>query len=222
MYSTRGKDDIFFVFWVLRAINVTFVQNCEEQEHILLCVTSAGSLLRDLTTLVLAKVCVWAWRWAQADGCQRSVSVITSPHWSVSFNVINRRSLASSSARRHGRNLQGSADWNMLIYLPVHESEQPLWWLYQSHLAGKRRCPAVSLATRGTNALMHTGLCGLTCVSEDHAGVSAALVREWHPRLDSQHFPGHDVLLMWSLERVPLHGRRTSAFTGPKRNFTVC
>lgn len=119
-------------------------------------------------------------------------------------------------------NLQGSADWNMLIYLPVHESEQPLWWLYQSHLAGKRRCPAVSLATRGTNVLMHTGLCGLTRVSEDQAGVSAALVREWHPRLGSQHFPGHVVLCMWSLERVPLHGCCTSALTGPKRNFTVC
>lgn len=69
--------------------DVTFGSDLWRTEAHFLSLTCAASPSRDLTTLVVVRVCFWAWRWTQTDGCRRSAAVTTSPHRSVSCNVIS-------------------------------------------------------------------------------------------------------------------------------------
>lgn len=78
------------MFLILQTIqDVTFGSDLWRTEAYFLSLTCAASPSRDLTTLVVVRVCFWAWRWTQTDGCRRLAAVTTSQHQSVSCNVIS-------------------------------------------------------------------------------------------------------------------------------------
>lgn len=106
--------------------------------------TSAASPFRDRASLVPVRVCFWAGRWKRTDGSRRSAAVTTSPHRSVSCNIITGKTqpallpiTGEPSWVRGGERCPGSFSpgcWNhrTSALLPssvcLGESEQPIWW----------------------------------------------------------------------------------------------